>query len=219
MWICATLNIGNQKDLYDTLQLIDKKEKLWILTSYDTIGRFHTKKMEDTWKFHMKNIHDLYPNIMINTTTILSDDCITKYLNDELSFKSMMKEYNTQFFFKQCGLGNCDKETMNKILPGFLTTRQKFLDFLIKFKQNESEYMWDKLFNIKYRADVLYRNFNNDSHMIMNIRNKSSKSEVISQNKKEMELNTCGHPMTYATYLDCDGCVLCDKQLIEELVY
>ena len=46
VWINASLLIGNQKDLYDTINVFKNNEdKLWILTSYDTMGRFHSKKM------------------------------------------------------------------------------------------------------------------------------------------------------------------------------
>jgi len=218
VWIYATLTIGNQEDLYKSLEYFKQKEGLWILTSYDTLGRFHTKKMEDNWKYHMKNLHKLYPEIKFNTTTILSDDCIDKYLSGELSFKQMMEEFHTAFFFKQCGLGDCTKEEMNERLPGFLTTRDKFLKFLTKFKQDESEHMWTKLFNIQYRADTLYRNFNDDRHMQITIRNKDKKAELTTDNEIEMQLNECGHPLSYATYLDSNKCALCDKQLIEETV-
>src|SRR5574344_285738 len=96
-WIYMTLTIGDQKDLYETLNIFEERQvtdQLWLLTSYDTVGRFHTKKMEDNWKFHMKNIHQLYPDIRFNTTTILSNDCIKKYLNNEISFKDMSEEYH-----------------------------------------------------------------------------------------------------------------------------
>ena len=49
VWLCATLTLGDQKDLYEVLDLFKdiKREEhasngLWIISSYDTIGRFHT---------------------------------------------------------------------------------------------------------------------------------------------------------------------------------
>lgn len=58
VWIYMTLTIGYQQDLYDTIKLFEGvTDKLWLLTSYDTEGRFHSPKMEENWKFHMKNIH------------------------------------------------------------------------------------------------------------------------------------------------------------------
>lgn len=220
VWIYATLTIGDQKDLYDVLKLFEgHKGDLWILTSYDTLGRFHTKKMEDNWSFHMKNIHQLYPEIKFNITTILSEDCIDKYLSGELSFQKMMEEYHTSFFFKQCG-APYGKEDMIKRLNGFFPPREKFLKFLRKFRQEESPIMWDKLFNIKYRADMLYRNGNDEDHQMMeNIRHKDSKNEIeLISNSSEMAVGPCGHLKVYYAYSDCDGCVMCDKQMIEEII-
>lgn len=221
VWIYATLTIGDQKDLYETLKLFENhKGELWILTSYDTIGRFHTKKMEDNWSYHMKKIHELYPEIKFNITTILSGDCIDKYLSGELSFKKMMEEYHTEFFFKQPSTGGLHPAEFNeKVLPNFAPTRHKFLQFLRKFKAEESDLMWDKLFNIKYRADLLYRNGNTDEQQMQeNVRHKDSKVEV-SLNFKSPETDTakCGHLIAYTAYADSDGCVLCDKHMIEDL--
>ena len=44
LWLNASLLIGNQDDLYEAINLIDDKTKLWVLTSYDTIGRFILKR-------------------------------------------------------------------------------------------------------------------------------------------------------------------------------
>ena len=71
VWIYATLTIGDQKDLYETLDLFkDTKGDFWVLTSYDTLGRFHSQKMEDNWSYHMKHIHELYPNFKFNITKL-----------------------------------------------------------------------------------------------------------------------------------------------------
>ena len=220
VWINVTLTIGNQNDLYDVLKRFEgHKGNLWLLTSYDTLGRFHSQKMLDNWDYHMKNIHKLYPEIKFNITTILSEDCIDKYLNDNLSFKKMMEEYHCSFFFKQCGNGPYSKEEMNTILPHFFPPRDKFIDFLQKFRNEENDEMWNKLFNIHYRADSLYRNFNDKNHqMELNVRHKDSLNEIENNNKDEMETNDCGHLKVYAAYIDCDDCVLCDKLMIEELL-
>ena len=77
-WICATLTIGNQDDLYETLELFPDKSKVWILTSYDTIGRFHTPKMLNDWKQNLINLRYKFPELKINCTSILTDDFITK---------------------------------------------------------------------------------------------------------------------------------------------
>lgn len=221
VWIYATLTIGFQKDLYDTLELFKgMTDRFWLLTSYDTMGRFHTQKMEDSWKYHMKNIYKLYPDIHFNTTTILTADCIEKYLNNEISFKSMMEEYHTLFFFKQVGCDDCSPREYNqKYNMNFVPKRSEFLKFLAKFKREESEMMWDKLFNIQYRCDVLYRNGNTlDEQMQLNIRHKDSKEEIELGGKltRETVVAECGHLKQYHAYCDCDGCVLCDKEMMGE---
>lgn len=217
IWIYATMTIGEQQDLYDTLKLFDNKDGLWILTSYDTKGRFHAPKMEDNWKCHMKNIHNLYPMIKFNITTIITEHFIDRYMNNEFILEDFMKEYHASFFFKQCGLGAFkDKEEMNKCVPQFFPPRKKFINFLRAFRQRESELNWSKLFNIQYRADNLYRNF--DGEIKMDIRHKDSTSEIETDNPNEMLLGPCGHLLVYAAYSDCDGCVICDKQAIESIM-
>ena len=216
IWVYATMTIGDQKDLYDMLELFGDLPEFWILTSYDTIGRFHTPKMEETWKYHMKNIRKLYPHIKLNITTILSEDCIQKYINNEISFTDMIKEYDCNFFFKQCGFGGLTKERMNEILPGFFPRREIFLEFLKKFKQQETPDMWDRLFNIQYRADTLYRNYNDEKHQ-MELRQRYKNKRWETDEKVECGVNKCGHLMTYAAYIDNEECVLCDKEMIGEL--
>jgi hypothetical protein len=184
------------------------------------MGRFHSPKMEDNWKYHMKRIHWIYPDIKFNTTTILTGDCIEKYLNGTLSFKQMMEEYHTMFFFKQVGCGNCPPSEYNeRYNMNFVPTRSNFLKFLTKFKREESEQMWDKLFNIKYRCDVLYRNGNTlEEQMQLNVRHKDAKEEVTLYTGKptnETDVAECGHLIQYHAYCDCDGCVLCDKEMME----
>ena len=96
---------------------------------------------------------------------------------------------------------------------------EKIENLEFKAKAEESDLMWDKLFNIKYRADLLYRNGNTDEQQMQeNVRHKDSKVEV-SLNFKSPETDTakCGHLIAYTAYADSDGCVLCDKHMIEDL--
>lgn len=217
VWICATMTIGHQKDLYEVLDLFNDHQGVWIISSWDTKGRFKTDKMFKTWDFHMRNIKKLYPDIKFNVTTILTADLISKYLANEISFKDMMDDYGLHFFFKQCGLilGDGNDHTLedmmknkiksNQILPWFFPTRSQFLKFLIKFKQQESADMWGRLFNVKYRADELYRNFN-DGRECTTHRYKDTTGEV-----DDSVMTDCGHPIVYRAYIDSHECVLCDK--------
>ena len=209
-----------QKDLYDTLELFKDKSKLWLLTSWDSKWRFHTKKMEDTWEYHMKHIHQLYPEIKLNTTIILTGDFIDKYLLNEFNLNSFSEEFNTAFFFKQPASGQVItasnnqevKAKVKEIMLTLFTTKNQFLCFLVKFKQSEHEVNWSKLFNIQYRADDVFRNYNDGRQMVQSHRYKGTVEETI----EEAHL-PCGHSINYDCYVDQPGCVLCDKQKIERM--
>lgn len=221
VWIPATLNIGNQDDLYEALKLFKNWDQVWIITSWDTMGRFKTRKMIDTWDFHMKKLRTTYPGIKFNITTILTGDFIEKYLNNSISLKKLMNDYSACLFFKQCGIiankshqDTIEKQTIgkiesNKILPNFFPTRSQFLKFLAKVKHQESEDVWNRICNVKYRADKLYRNFN-DGGIHIAERYKDKKADV-----SDSVITECGHPMVYRAYIDSDACVMCDKMRFE----
>lgn len=242
VWLMCTLTRENQEDLYTSLEILNNMYKevnkpelmsqVWIVTSYDTIGRFHTQKMHDTWDYNMKHIRELYPTIHFNTCTILTQDLITKYLNDEWSFHNFMNTYNTAMFFKQPSPGSTPpaitngtdlellmsaKQEMEKIIPGFFPKREDFLRFLMKFKEDCPE-LYVKLFNIQYRADDLYRNFNEeDKRMMLNHRAKNKRSET-DTNDGSFDTKTapCGHQINYSAYIDSNECMICDREFIRD---
>lgn len=244
VWIMCTLTIGSQKDLYTSLDIMKKiyiqagkpelMNQVWLVTSYDTIGRFHLPKMQENWSNNMLNLHEKYPTLNFNTCTILTQDIITKYLNGEFSFNDFMNKYHTSMFFKQPSPGGIKpihenlskieqymeaKQLMEKRLPGFFPKREDFLKFLIKFKE-DCPGLYDKLFNIIYRADDLYRNFNesDDNHrMQLNHRNKHTRNELNEKEGNCLEFLTakCGHQLNYCAYIDSDECVICDREFIQ----
>jgi len=239
IWLMTTMTIGDQHELYECLDLLVNEynkvnkpeliENVWIVTSYDTIGRFHTQKKLDTWKNSMYTLYKRYNGIKINVCTILTQDLITKYINDEFSFINFKNEFHNEFFFKQPSPGNVDalidqsitdpmerqtigKQIMEKRLPGFFPLRNDFLTFLIKLK-NENPELYEKLFNIKYRADDLYRNYNDmNNRMEHNHREKTTKAEA--SGDVVAAINSCGHQINYCCYLDSDACALCDRLAI-----
>ena len=54
--------------------------------------------------------------------------------------------------------------------------------------------------------------------MALNIRHKDSVNEVDTDNPDESKTNKCGHLLSYSAYTDSDGCVICDKQMIGEMI-
>ena len=222
LWLNASLLIGNQDDLYEAINLIDDKTKLWILTSYDSIGRFHTPKMLETWQYHMKNIHNLYPEIKLNTTSILTGDFIEKYLNDNIDIKEFKATYHTNLFLKTTvkpgHLSHLSKQEINDKIGNFFPTQERFQEFLFTFYMREGAEEYHKLFSNDLRADEVRKNFNDENKRnIKFIRDKNTLEETIDCIDEHIDNLSCGHSTIYQCYVDSDDCCICNKQEIGEL--
>ena len=222
LWLNASLLIGNQKDLYEAIDLIDDKTKLWILTSYDSIGRFHTPKMLETWQYHMKNIHNLYPEIKLNTTSILTGDFIEKYLNDNIDIKEFKATYHTNLFLKTTvkpgHLSHLSKQEINDKISNFFPTQERFQEFLFTFYMREGAEEYHNLFSNDLRADEVRKNYNIDTKRnIKFIRDKQTLEETIDLIDEHIDNLSCGHSTIYQCYVDSDDCCICNKQEIGEL--
>ena len=222
LWLNASLLIGNQKDLYEAIDLIDDKTKLWILTSYDSIGRFHTPKMLETWQYHMKNIHNLYPEIKLNTTSILTGDFIEKYLNDNIDIKEFKATYHTNLFLKTTvkpgHLSHLSKQEINDKIGNFFPTQERFQEFLFTFYMREGAEEYHNLFSNDLRADEVRKNYNIDTKRnIKFIRDKQTLEETIDLIDEHIDNLSCGHSTIYQCYVNSDDCCICNKQEIGEL--
>ena len=223
LWLNASLLIGNQKDLYEAIDLIDDKTKLWILTSYDSIGRFHTPKMLETWQYHMKNIHNLYPEIKLNTTSILTGDFIEKYLNDNIDIKEFKATYHTNLFLKTTvkpgHLSHLSKQEINDKIGNFFPTQERFQEFLFTFYMREGAEEYHNLFSNDLRADEVRKNFNDENKRnIKFIRDKNTLEETIDCIDEHIDNLSCGHSSIYQSYVDSDDCSICDKQQILDII-
>ena len=223
LWLNASLLIGNQDDLYEAINLIDDKTKLWVLTSYDTIGRFHTKKMLDTWKYHMNKLHNDYPEVKLNTTSILTGDFIEKYLNDEFDIEDFKAKYHTNLFLKTTvkpgHLSHLTKQEINDKIGNFFPTQEKFQEFLFTYYSREGEDEYHKLFSNDLRADEVRKNFNDENKRnIKFIRDKNTLEETIDCIDEHIDNLSCGHSSIYQSYVDSDDCSICDKQQILDII-
>ena len=141
IWITVTLTLGDQKHLYEMLEIFKEYEcfpregwgatGIWLCTSWDIEGRFHTPERLANWEYHMKNLTENYPWVKKNCTIILMEKFLQAYIDGEWSLKRFMSEYNTSLFFKQCGLG----EIANK----FATTELDYMDSHSKAKVYANE--------------------------------------------------------------------------------
>lgn len=260
VWITATLTIGDQTDLYETLDIFEDAgvkphpdygaSGVWICTSWDPEGRFHTKDCEKNWKFHMKNMSKNYPNIKKNTTIILSQKLLEMYLNDEYIPKEFMNEFQTCLFYKQPNYyeADCDTGSLSPLIEGykegrlseemmrikkrhneelgfeFFPKRATFRKFLLKYASEDRE-TFDRICNINYRADELYRNYDSNSESEQCSRDKSSNFEstvfidMVPNEECRINEHNKKHAISYATYGDSNACIICDRNQIWKSLY
>lgn len=127
IWLSVTLTIGDQADLYETLDIFDKagvrphpnyvSSGLILCTSWDAKGRFHTRKSRENWEFHMKKIGEKFPWIKKNTTIILTQPMCELYLSDDFVPRKFRVEFGTDLFYKQPGYPDSDIDNVD----GFTT--------------------------------------------------------------------------------------------------
>lgn len=231
VWISASLLIGDQSDLYECLSYFNDKHKIWILTSYDTIGRFHSRYEYQHWVDNIEQLKTKFPDININITSIVTGDFIDHYIKDDmLNLTSVLHKYKCALFLKPtCIIGQVplhseafmqSKESTNKILPNFFPTRAQMLKFLTQYRLRESSFDYDKLFNISYRADYLktYGHRYKIAH-----REKDTYNETFEMNMQDVSnailpIHKCKHSRQYQCYVDSDECLICDKQIVNTML-
>ena len=262
IWVTATLTLGDQADLYKMLEIFDRagvrpKEEygasgVWICTSWDGKGRFHTEEHRKNWEFHMKNIEATYPWVKKNTTIILTQPLCEMYLAGEYSPHEFMSEFGTLLFYKQPGFydisDSVERNGVSELLDAhkqgkideflantkaainesvgfqFYPSRSTFRKLLIKYAKEDAD-TFERLFNIKFRADELHRNFNDEYEDSGIVRDKNSNfesdasSESIINKHCRIKQDNYKHIISYSTYNDCSECMICDRNQIWESVH
>ncbi len=260
IWITAALTLGDQADLYKTLDIFEEAgvrplpqygaSGVWICTSWDPQGRFHSKKSEENWEFHMKNMDAYYPWIKKNTTIILTQKVCEMYLNGEFAPRDFMSKFRTLLFYKQPGFYESDAEGRNpdnyediglnmdnvddfltfikhklqkEIGFDFFPERSTFMKFLIKYAKEDPD-TYERLFNIKFRADELHKNYNQEFEEFAQIRDKESnlesdvETESLTNPNCLIEDTDDRHIINYAAYIDSNACMICDRNKVWEAV-
>lgn len=211
-WCYCTLTIGDQKDLYELINLFDlivenkEKHKFWIQVSYDTKGRFNQPGKFENWDYHMLNLQK-YPFVCFNVTSIMTEDFLQKVLTGELDLLKFQKKYKNHFFLKQANSPHLEnKKIALKRMPWFFPKRKTFLDFLNKIKL-DSPYLFYELLDISLRADYMYNQLEElpVEQIDPQVRNKTTWNETHNE-----YIEKCGHVKNYQCYSDSDACMLCD---------
>ena len=273
IWIFATLTLGDQKDLYETLDILQRAgvkshpkygaSGVWVCTSWDAQGRFHTKENEENWQNHMARLKRDYPDVKKNTTIIVSQRLCEQYLDGAFSPHEFMSAYDTCLFFKppayfddQC-MGKAGEELLKSFCEGrgferlskmkrevdersgfkIFPDRRTFRKFLVKFAREDRD-LYDKLFNIEYRADELHRDGSFDGVnvqwdrlkeisetqgcLIETIQNENcllgeeDLQDVAQQQNspQHSHIKPHKHVIHFAAYSDSNACMICDKEQI-----
>lgn len=221
VWLMCSLLIGKQPDLYETLSRLNGNSVVWVVTSYDTKGRFKGKMLQ-TWESHMKQIKEKFPDVKLNTTCILTQDLIDKYNRGDFTFTELSEKYQTSIFLKPCAVQS--NSTIEKIRemkkehathdPSFFPSRQSFLEFLYRVKMQEGSVFFEQsIYDVHRRADTLL-------HLGLDGFTEESDTRVKDQSlQAEAQSNAgdCGHSLYYRIYSDSDECCLCDKYMVGEI--
>lgn len=231
IWITATLTIGDQKLLYKILDIAKEADitNLWICTSWDSVGRFHTDKMLETWEYNMHKIHNDYPTVKLNTSIILTEDLLQKYINNEFNPKEFSKTFNTSLFYKPAILprefeeekeNSCDKDFLltsrkkmqEKMGINFYPKRSTMLKFLQLYSEKDPD-TFDKIYNNLFRSsEAHFTSMDGKIDSVISTRSTDITKESL--NTTTPKFLPCGHPVFYGTYIDSTKCFICDKNAI-----
>ena len=247
IWLTCTLTSKNQKHLYELLDMAENigvmpvegydSSGLWLCTSWDAAGRFHTPEYESNWEQNILAIKEKYPWVKFNTTIILQQAFIDMYLRNEFKPENFCKKFNTSIFYMQPCLTNIT-EMMLKDEKGELRTQESFDNYWLKLKQdfNNTHYIFfpkrndfikfltkyyredkesfAKLFNIRYRSDEIHLNINSEKHDRTISR---SKDGIHAEESFPPVMPHCNHIYNYAPYVDINYCCICEKNAVAGL--
>ena len=197
----------------------------------------------------MKKLANEYPWVKKNTCIILMQKLCEMYLSGEFSPKVFMKKFDTLLFYKQTGvfewegrnstlkelkeeenfttdelLTKLKKDVEEKIGFRFYPDRRTFRKFLLKYAKEDAD-TFERLFNIQFRADEVYRNYNDDYESVQTLRDKNSNFESDGVDLNRVNVNCLIEPVEskhifeYATYSDCNECMICDRDQIWKSVH
>lgn len=142
IWITATLNLGDQSDLYEVLQVFEDggfrpnpnfvKSGLWICTSWDKEGRFRTKGRKDNWEFHMLKMKREFPWVKLNTSMILTQGLCEDYLQGKFVPKKFMEKFDTQLVLNVPRIFDVDRDGFQSLVANRKTEDAGKLDAMVE---------------------------------------------------------------------------------------
>lgn len=199
-------------DCLDTFKHYHVSNKVLLCTSYDTKYRFKNEASERLWKQNMLELYRVYPEVLLHTEIICSQDFIIKVLNNEFSVKDLEKSYHTKvnYIKPQCNTQASSIEEFDKQLPEFVLHRADFLKFLKKCKA-ENLLEFNELFNYSLHSDT-YVYFTHDNKMkVMKDRQSHFVEGCLAISK------SVGRDLSVLEYIDSDASIDDDVNFFKEL--
>lgn len=215
-WLTASLIKSNQTDLFESLSLLEldkyaPNQRVLICTSYDTLGRFHTKEAEQTWFKNLASLKKAFPKIVLHTQTILTQHLMESVLLNPKLFDNIlmhsMLDFKIPNYFRDKDLainGVSDfRELLCKNLykfpkKFFIENRKILLQFLPIYVKIFGK---DKLNNL-----INYPTLRSHTLQIFS-------EEYTLSNRWEYNSDRylpCGHLIDGRCYIDSDRCMYCD---------
>lgn len=220
-WITASLMSEDLTDIFETFDKFPNDKKILLSTSYDEKGRFHTEEQRQTWFKNIKIMHEKYPNVVVHTQIIATQDFIDRILKDDSVLMNILKYSSVDF--KLPGVLHIDYGKLQH-------RNEKTYHDLVLEKYKE----FPDGFFIKHRADFL--KFIRKIADIFGIEKllwfcqnevRSKKLYLLADNSviedrwdpDDLDENaSCGHILDSYCYIDSDKCARCDvMQLYEQM--
>jgi hypothetical protein len=218
------LDIFNNTDI----DISDPRHGVFVCTSWDYVGRFHTDAQFATWTSNMNTIATRWPRIKKSIAIILTGDFMKMYASTGFSIADFVNKHDASVFLKQPFIIYKDGYTVkpaaepnfinksefnSEIGYSFYPTRDVTLQFMYALAQREPSLL-AALFTIGKRSNELVKCWGDDIY----IENRFTTGKIEISGGITVNDN-CGHTYSYQSYADSDACIRCDRDIIYESVF
>ena len=157
--ICTSLIYDIDRYLIPIIKFLKKMkifDRFMICTSFDTVYRFKNEQALELWEKNILRLTNDY-HVIVHTEIILTEDFISKVMNNNFSIIDFEKKYNTKIDFIEptyCSFFKNKQKTIESI-PAFFPSRKHFLSFL-KYLNDKKLLDLESFLNIKLRSQLVY---------------------------------------------------------------
>jgi hypothetical protein len=162
--------------------------KLFIVTSFDIEGRFHTEQQKDKFLSNLFRIRSKYPKLSITVNMILTNKFCDAIVTKTFDIKKFENKYKTKFdFLPYLVLDESLRPTRDQVFRCFLTLEEMFP------QKNYLKYVLDN-FDYTYSKPKHFKFINNEFKHV------------------EICNSKCGHHKNLVTIFNDGNCFACELQ-------